>query len=94
VIDSLIVDLPFFTSNEESGACETKVVLVIGATNRPHALDPALRRAGRFDREIALGLLICTYVSPPPPCRYTNAHLCVCMRACLCGFRCTGHCGT
>lgn len=29
-------------------------VLVIGATNRPDALDPALRRAGRFDRELKL----------------------------------------
>lgn len=31
-------------------------VVVIGATNRPDALDPALRRAGRFDRELALGI--------------------------------------
>ncbi|KAI3907579.1 hypothetical protein MKW98_016223 [Papaver atlanticum] len=30
-------------------------VLVIGATNRPDAIDPALRRPGRFDREFALG---------------------------------------
>lgn len=30
-------------------------VLVIGATSRPDAIDPALRRAGRFDREISLG---------------------------------------
>jgi len=29
-------------------------VIVIGATNRPNALDPALRRAGRFDREIEI----------------------------------------
>ncbi|MEM2185859.1 MAG: CDC48 family AAA ATPase [Thermofilaceae archaeon] len=28
-------------------------VVVIGATNRPNAVDPALRRPGRFDREIA-----------------------------------------
>lgn len=33
-----------------------KPVMVIGATNRPDAIDPALRRAGRFDHEIALGV--------------------------------------
>ncbi|MDG6998303.1 MAG: CDC48 family AAA ATPase, partial [Nitrososphaerota archaeon] len=29
-------------------------VIVIGATNRPNALDPALRRPGRFDREMEI----------------------------------------
>lgn len=29
-------------------------VVVIGATNRVNAIDPALRRPGRFDREIEL----------------------------------------
>jgi len=31
-------------------------VIVIGATNRPNSIDPALRRPGRFDREIELGV--------------------------------------
>ena len=39
------------------GLAERGRVIVIGATNRPDALDPALRRPGRFDREIEI---------PPP----------------------------
>merc|ERR1719426_644177 len=31
-------------------------VVVMGATNRPNSIDPALRRFGRFDREIDIGV--------------------------------------
>lgn len=31
-------------------------IIVIAATNRPNAVDPALRRPGRFDREITIGV--------------------------------------
>lgn len=36
------------------GLNRRKNVIVIAATNRPNALDPALRRPGRFDREITI----------------------------------------
>jgi len=35
---------------------ENKPIIVMGATNRPDSLDPALRRAGRFDHEISMGV--------------------------------------
>ena len=31
-------------------------MVVVAATNRPEALDPALRRPGRFDRELEVGV--------------------------------------
>src|SRR5437764_9039631 len=36
------------------GIASRRQVVLIGATNQPNALDPAMRRPGRFDREIAL----------------------------------------
>ncbi len=36
------------------GLSQRKHLIVIAATNRPNAIDPALRRPGRFDREIAI----------------------------------------
>ena len=38
------------------GVSDRGQVIVIGATNRPDAIDPALRRPGRFDREILFSL--------------------------------------
>lgn len=46
------------TSMDEMSMEKTngKPVIIIGATNRPDSLDSALRRAGRFDREICLNV--------------------------------------
>ena len=38
------------------GLVDRGAVVVIGATNMPEMVDPALRRPGRFDREIAIGV--------------------------------------
>jgi cell division protease FtsH len=41
---------------EMDGFEEASGVVVLAATNRPDALDPALRRPGRFDREVIVSL--------------------------------------
>lgn len=38
------------------GFAPTEGVIVLAATNRPNHLDPALRRPGRFDREVSFGV--------------------------------------
>jgi transitional endoplasmic reticulum ATPase len=38
------------------GLKSNKQIIVIGATNRPNVIDPALRRGGRFDKEIDIGV--------------------------------------
>ncbi|XP_050205238.1 calmodulin-interacting protein 111 isoform X2 [Mercurialis annua] len=42
--------------NLMDGVCRIDGVLIIGATNRLDSVDPALRRPGRFDREIEIGV--------------------------------------
>lgn len=45
------------TLMDGSAAAETNHrVMVIGATNRPDSIDTAMRRAGRFDRELEIGI--------------------------------------
>ncbi len=41
---------------EMDGFDNTKGIIIIAATNRPDVLDPALMRAGRFDRQIVVPL--------------------------------------
>jgi len=45
-LNALLVEMDGFGSNE--------TILVLAATNRPDVLDPALRRPGRFDRQITI----------------------------------------
>lgn len=52
IVAQLLTSIDELTMEKTEG----KPVIVIGATNRPDSLDAALRRAGRFDREICLNV--------------------------------------
>lgn len=52
IVTQLIASIDELANSDGSG----DGVMVIGATNRVDALDPALRRADRFDKELALGI--------------------------------------
>ncbi len=47
-LNALLVEMDGFRSGE--------TVIVVAATNRPDMLDPALLRAGRFDRQVTIAL--------------------------------------
>ncbi len=50
-------DIPTLLHNTTMDGLKARgEVIVIGATNRPDSIDPALRRPGRFDREIEIGV--------------------------------------
>jgi AAA family ATPase len=44
------------TLMDGASTCDNERVVVIAATNRPDAIDQALRRPGRFDRELEIGI--------------------------------------
>eukprot|EP01071_Lankesteria_metandrocarpae_P011772 Lankesteria_metandrocarpae@DN5468_c0_g1_i29.p1 len=54
-LNQLLVELDGF-NNKHSGNSEQSPVVIIAATNRADMLDPALLRAGRFDRVLHVGL--------------------------------------
>ncbi|KAF8133361.1 P-loop containing nucleoside triphosphate hydrolase protein [Boletus edulis] len=53
VVATLLTIMDGMEDEKTSG---TERVVVIGTTNRPNAIDPALRRPGRFDREFEIGV--------------------------------------
>jgi len=48
-LNALLVEMDGFSSHDET-------IIIIGATNRPDILDPALLRPGRFDRQLTVSL--------------------------------------
>jgi peroxin-6 len=54
IVSQLLAELDGISSSSSSSGGED--VFVIGATNRPDLLDPALLRPGRFDRLLYLGV--------------------------------------
>jgi peroxin-6 len=57
IVSQLLAELDGISSpSSGSGGGGVGDVIVIGATNRPDLLDPALLRPGRFDRLLYLGL--------------------------------------
>jgi ribosome biogenesis ATPase len=52
IVAQLLISMDGISLNENDG----KPVIVLASTNRPDSLDPALRRGGRFDTEIMMGV--------------------------------------
>lgn len=54
VVATLLTEMDGIDTAGE-GQREQPRIVVVATTNRPNAIDPALRRPGRFDREIEIG---------------------------------------
>jgi len=55
VVATLLTILDGMEDDSTAEGVDASRVVVVGTTNRPNAIDPALRRPGRFDREIEIG---------------------------------------
>jgi AAA family ATPase len=55
VVATLLTILDGMEDEVAGEGAKASRVVVVGTTNRPNAIDPALRRPGRFDREIEIG---------------------------------------
>ena len=62
VVAQLLTILDGMETTNKDGKEER--VVVVATTNRPNAIDPALRRPGRFDREIEIGRSIACHALP------------------------------
>lgn len=54
-VESRVVATLLTEMDGMQGKIGSERVVVVATTNRPNAIDPALRRPGRFDREIEIG---------------------------------------
>jgi AAA+ superfamily predicted ATPase len=75
VVATLLTILDGFSAEESSANSGDDVkedrVVVVATTNRPNAIDPALRRPGRLDKEIEIGRI----ASPCYPHRFPMSYL-------------------
>lgn len=58
VVTTLLTLMDGMDAADAPGGGNMTRVVVIATTNRPNAIDPALRRPGRFDRELEIGTFI------------------------------------
>jgi hypothetical protein len=76
VVATLLTILDGFSAEESSANSrddgkEDRVV-VVATTNRPNAIDPALRRPGRLDKEIEIGRIAYSFQPQPFPVSYLS----------------------